>query len=317
MKNHSSFTFNFKSFALRLLIPTLACLFFIGQLTNYAFENYVVINSQISGVSKVNRILTQTHIKEIPILGSSRAEGSYIPELLGENYYNYGIPGTQDDVMNFFLTEELKKDKETPILINLDLDGINSAIGDVGNYLYNSENEEVKKLLADNYSALYAIPFLKYHGKFESYIKYYLNERLNLTKYTNRGGSFELNMLTKKKFDELVKIREETTTVFSNNNNLKEDLINLVLKTKRPIVFIVAPYHKSYFKKFRNLADANYFLDELSGLPNVRVINFSQLNYPDSLYMNTTHLNYVGAKVFSQQLKDSLKQDIKVDFLNM
>lgn len=317
MKNHSSFTFNFKSFAFRLLIPTAVCLLVIGQLTNYAFENYVVMNSQISGVSKINRILTQTHVKEIPILGSSRAEGSYIPELLGGNYYNYGIPGTQDDVMNFFLTEELKKDKETPVLINLDLDGINSAIGDIGNYLYNSDNEEVKKMLAENYSPLYAIPFLKYHGKFESYIKYYLNERLNLTKYTNRGGSFELNMLTRKKFDELVKEREETTTVFSNNKNLKETLLSLILRTKRPIVFVVAPYHKSYFKKFLNLADANNFLNELSELPNVRVINFSQLNYPDSLYINTTHLNYLGAKIFSQQLKDSLKQDIQTDYLNL
>lgn len=317
MKNPNSFTFNFKKFLFRIIIPVSVCIFIVGQLLNYAFEKFVILNSQVGGVSKVNRILIKTSLNEIPILGSSRAEGSFIPELLGDQYFNYGISGTQDDVTIFFLEEELKKKKETPVLVNFDLDGINFGLGDVGNYLYNSKNAEVQRLLGDHNNILYSVPFLKYHGKFESYVKYFLNEKLNLTKYTNKGGSFELNVLPAKKFDELVKEREAATTIFNNNLLLTENLCALLAKTTRPIVFVIAPYHKSFFKNYRNRADAEKFLHNLAEYPNVRIINFSKVDYPDSLYLNTTHLNYLGAKIFTQQLKDSLKQDIKPFYLNL
>ena len=75
------------------------------------------------------------------------------------------------------------------IIANIDLDGINTKSGDIANYLYNSNDPEVKKLIGGNYKLQYSIPFIKYVGQFENYLRYYLNNKMQLTKYS-KGGAF-------------------------------------------------------------------------------------------------------------------------------
>ena len=57
------------------------------------------------------------------------------------------------------------------------------------------------------------------------------------------------------------------------------------------------------FKKTQQYLSAKIFLVKLSKFPNVKVIDFSHVDYPDNLFMNTIHLNYYGAKRFTKELK--------------
>jgi len=50
------------------------------------------------------------------------------------------------------------------------------------------------------------------------------------------------------------------------------------------------------------------YLNDIAKLNNVSVFDFSHVDYPDSLFMNTTHLNYYGAKRFTNELKDSIRK---------
>ncbi|MGZ4056888.1 MAG: hypothetical protein ACXVPM_18390, partial [Bacteroidia bacterium] len=59
---------------------------------------------------------------EIPIFGSSRAAGSYIPDLLDTNCFNYGVEKTEHLLLELFLKNEYAKKKTTPIIINFDYD---------------------------------------------------------------------------------------------------------------------------------------------------------------------------------------------------
>lgn len=309
MDTQTSSIFNFKRFCLKILFPLFLCITISGLLFQYFFEKAVILNSSTNGSYKVNRIINETNINEIPIFGSSRAEGSYIPSVLGPDYFNYGMAGTQDDVVLFFLKEECRKKKKTPILINFDMDGFSYSPGDIANYVYNSGYAPVKKLMGEEYSVIYQIPFLKYFGYYEYYLKMYLNNKINLTKKTDNGANLELNILTKKAFDELVQQRMTTADDFKNDAQLEAEFIQLIQKhPHRAFIFVISPYHKSCFTKFKNLSELHVFVDKMNALPNVRVIDFSRVDYPDSLYMNTTHLNYRGALRFSAELKDSLMQ---------
>jgi len=308
MASQNSSIFNFKKFLLIILFPLILSVFLLGIGFQFFFEKKVILNSEINGSFKINRIINSTYENEIPIFGSSRAEGCYIPSILGENYFNYGISGTQDDVLLFFLNEECKKKRNTPIIINFDIEGLNYSIGDISNYIYNSEYPSVKKLLGKNYKFVFQIPFFKYYGYYELYLKMYLNNLINLTKKTDKGASLELNKLTQDKFNKLINQRELASGEFKNDKYLESEFLNIIKKNiKRKFIIVISPYHKSCFKNFKNYNDALIFFNKINLLANSKVLNFSHVDYPDSLFMNTTHLNYIGAQRFTKELKDSLK----------
>lgn len=303
MEHQSLYIFNFSKFILKVLIAFLI----IGGILNYSFQELVIFKSEISGAYKVNKIIKENHKNEIPIFGSSRALRSFVPSILGDNYFNYGIAGTQANIWLFFLEEELKKDKSTPIIINYDLAGLNYSDGDIANYIPNwSYTKHILNSEGENY---YNVPFIKYFGKFELYLKYQLNNKLNLTKVTDKGGSFEKNSFTPKKFKELVNKRLEHVGYFTLNPVLEKKINNLIGSTSRKIIFVVAPYHSSFFNKFQNLDRVDDYLDNLNSIENVQVIDLRDFIKEDKKFKDTTHLNYDGAIEFSQKVKENIDEN--------
>lgn len=307
-KENSSIS-NFKEYVLKILFPVLLIVGIMAAAFCFSFEKKIILSNENCGAYKINRIINLNDPFEIPILGSSRAEASFIPELLGKNYFNYGLEGTQENVMLFFINEECKKkNKKWPVIIaNIDLDGINTKSGDIANYLYNSDNEGVKKLIGEKYEFQYNIPFVKYVGQFENYFRYYLNNKMQLTKYSKDGAFIDKAVLPQKLIDDLIEFRRTHQDVFLHENVLKEEFFNSINSNKdRYFVFVIPPYHSCYFTNYKNPEDAKAFVNELKGLSNVRVFDFSSVIYPDSLFINTTHLNYNGAVRFTKEFKDSL-----------
>jgi len=301
MEKANLYIFNFSVFVFRILIIVVV----VGFIFSFVFEKFIIFNTQISGAAKINRILSKTEISEIPIFGSSRAEGNFVPSIIEKNNcFNYGIAGTQANIWLFFLENELKKEKQTPVIINFDLSGLVRSDGSIGNYIPNWD--ATKSIILSKGELYYNIPFVKYYGKYEEYLKYYLNEKMNLTKITDNGGSFEKNKLTEIKFKELVSRRKDAISRFSLDEQLEFDLNKMINSTSRKIIFVVSPYHKSFFNKFKNIDIVNDYLKSLNDRVNVEVVDLRNYIIDDSMFMNTTHLNYEGAKKFSEKLNELL-----------
>ena len=309
MQGPNSSISSFRRFLNRVLLPFIAIVGGAGLLFNYFFEQQFVIKNQGCGAYKVNRILNETDPHEIPIFGSSRAEGCFLPDSLGKNFFNYGLAGTKYDVTLFFLEQECKKKKNTPwILLNFDLDGLLHGLGDIANYIPNSDRGPVRDLLGNEYKPYFSIPFLKYYGRYETYLRSYLNKRIELTKVINKGAAIEKNELPKKEFDLLVSQRKYLETSFACDTLLKKKLFQIIAANgNRSFVFVISPYHSSFFEKFMNPADAAKFIDSLRTYKNVTVFDFSKMPLADSMFLNTSHINFKGAKVFNKSLRDSLK----------
>lgn len=307
MPEQSSSISSFKRFLLRILLPLILAISVAGILFNYLFERQVILKSQICGAYKVNRIINETHNDEIPVFGSSRAAYGVIPDSLGSNYFNYGLAGTQYDVTLFFLAKECAKAKNTPILLNFDLEGLTPSLGDISNYILNANDPDVKALMKQEYKPYFSIPLIKYFGRFETYLGMYLNNKIELTKLTDKGASIEKNVLPQAEFDRLVAERKNAVTTFKNDTALERRLFDMISShPARQFVFFVAPYHSSYFEKYTNLPAAHAFLDKLSAMKNVSVFDFSSMALPDSMFLNTTHINVKGAVIFNHALRDSL-----------
>lgn len=297
----------------RRLIHTLS-LFCLGVLLalliQYVFEKKIILGSESSAGYKVNRILKYTDKNEIPIFGPSTAQSSLIPSMLGPDYFNYGIDGVGDDVMLFFLEHECRKTKTTPYIISvMNMQGFTYGLGDINGYLMNADDPDVRKLMGDRYKFYYRIPFIKYYGQYDNYLKDYLNDHMQLTKYKDRGASIEKNAFTKEKFHDLVIERMNSVSRFHNDSSLSARFINVVKgNPAREFILIIPPVHPSCFEKFQNYDDALKFYAYLSAFPNVKVLNYSRNFYPDDCYMNTMHLNYKGAVQFTSLIQDTLSK---------
>ena len=305
MENQNLYIFSFSKYLLHIIIMIIL----IGFTLSFAFQNLVIFSSQTNGASKVNKILSETLITEIPIFGSSRALRNFVPSEIDENCFNYGIDGAQANIWLFFLEQELKKKKSTPILINFDLRGLVYKDGDVSNYIPNWNN--VKYTLKHKDVYYYKVPFIKYYGEFEKYFNSYTNEKVNLTSMTDNGGSFLKNKLIKSKFDNLVKKRENIKTTFSLKKKLLAKLNELISHSNRKIIFVVSPYHKSFFNKFQNINEANKYLSGLSLRENVDVVDLRKYINDDDMFFDPMHLNYKGSIKFTRRLKEELRLLIK------
>ena len=301
MEKQNLYIFNFSIFLLKIVI----IITIIGFVFSYFVETQIIFKSQINGASKINRIISLTKNNEVPIFGSSRAQGNFFPSIIDSvNCFNYGIDATQANIWLFFLEQELSKEKNTPIIINFDLGGLNYSDGNIGNYIPNWNS--TKHILINKGEFYYNIPFIKYYGQYERYFKYYINEKINLTKITDKGGSFEKNIVTDSKFQELIAKRKNSKSTFSLNKKLSSKFNKLINSTNRKIILVISPYHISYFNKFENIELANKYIRDLNKIDNIDVIDLRNFITEDKMFLNTTHLNYDGAVKFSKKLKELL-----------
>ena len=58
------------------------------------------------------------------------------------------------------------------------------------------------------------------------------------------------------------------------------------------------------------MPEAKMYIQSLGDLKNLFFLDYGLVDYPDSLFLNTTHLNLLGAKRFSAEIKEQL---IKID----
>ncbi len=82
------------------------------MLADFTFTRYFTVTCETCASNKLQRLINENHNDEIPIFGSSRAEKGYLPDSLGDNFYNYGLPNQSFDVTAFLLQFELQKNKQ-------------------------------------------------------------------------------------------------------------------------------------------------------------------------------------------------------------
>ena len=306
MKQLSSIS-SFKQFCWKYILPFIVCLIAGLFCIDLLFQKLIISKTDSSGTAKVGRIKTNNDQNETPILGSSRAEGSFIPDSLGRNYFNYGMAGVQDDVWLYFLKIELAKKRKTPIIINIDIDGLQSLPSGLIYWLNNVNDPEIRGFIGDKWKPIHYIPFIRNFGQFEIHLANYLKERFEVTGATNKGAILEMKSLSKKEFEAAIEKRNAEKIIVTDNPSIKNELMKVLADTKgRKIIFILPPYHQSYLNAIQNMGQVNKLHSQIAAFPNVYLLNYSSLPYPNSYFYNTSHLNKEGAIYFNRILKKDL-----------
>lgn len=295
-----------RRFLLRMLLPVVAAVAILCVLLDPVFYQKIVLKNLMSGAHKIYKAYETNLPNEIPIFGSSRAAGSYIPDEIHPDCWNYGIEKTQYEMLEILLSQELKKDKTTPIIINWDYEMYEEWFCNPAYLIPHVDKPEIRAFMGDEYHWSYRIPLIRFYGHYDGYLKNQLamHSSKNLI---NKGGFFLKDPFNPKKFARQIEKRKESQQKFAFRIDWDKRFRKLLRDhPERKFILVVAPYHSSYFHNFPGYKRAQDYLTTLEIMENVEVLDFGQAEYPDEMFKNTSHLNLAGARRFSRELKEKL-----------
>jgi hypothetical protein len=303
----------------RITIYVFACLavgYGLLLLLDFCWTRFVVYEREWQGTSIVKRAFQNEDPNEIPIFGSSMAQRSYIPEILGDNFYNYGRSGSNYQKIYPLVEKEFAKKRSSPIIIDFYNNFLNYREDytiQMTDFLPLANEPLVEELLKDfdMYSPAFKISGIRYFGFFTDYWadrgKIKKEESQN---YFNRGGAFYVPETPKELFDGFVKERLAVHNPFTVNPILEARFLKtLESRPDRRVVLVITPSHRSAYGTEIQLEDMVSYLEKLEArFPNVTTIAFDGRTYPDSCFKDTLHPNIRGAKKFSSELKVKLRE---------
>jgi hypothetical protein len=276
------------------------------------WTRFVIRDTAISDAARIDHLIHEDG-SEIPIFGNSRAQEHYVPEILGDDVFNYGMDSVSLDVVDAFLQIECKKNKRTPIIVDL-CHSVLPTVGAPAKFPPFVRQPEIRQML-DRLGLMqwrYWVPGLRYFGYYDWYLKDYLAENVFRAKKSVRGhtiGLVELNRpFDRRRLDEYIQLRLKEGYDFSSNSNQDRLLFEVISNTpQRTFVMVYSPVHSSCFANFGNAAGFARYLDKLRSFTNVVVLDWGRMDLPDECFRDTVHLNEKGAIEFSRRLADRLR----------
>lgn len=266
-------------------------------------------NSESLPFQKINKFYSPENEFKLAILGSSKAEGNYIPSILGSaaKTQNFGLPGTGNKIWYHMLSDELQNTFKRKIIVNIDLTRKPIKRGKDFNYTYYlklPKNTELYKALEDSTKAELLPSPLFYFGSIKGFISESLKDHLNFETISEQGFKGKTKSLNDKQFESHLENINFIEVEF--DESIWTETLKKIRNSDDTIYFVLAPVYK---EKVQNL---NYtkFKTELEQLvkscQNAYFYDFSSSVNDKNLFYDPNHLNYNGAVKFSKMLKDSI-----------
>jgi hypothetical protein len=275
-------------------------------LADWGFTRAIVLHDENSESGRIQHLLL-LNSNELPVFGTSMVHGLD----LGTNAFNYGLDGTSLAATEVLLDIELAKPKTTPLVVELQFQDT-GRLGEQGKFIPFATDPRFRQLLKrfHAWEWRYSVPGFRYFGYYDWFIKDYLSERAQVTPVT-RGfvQNLHVALFDQASFDNLVRERLQKTNGFFPDEELNRRLVGLIAAHPQRLFFLVAtPLHASYYAHFQNDDKLKAFEAELASFPNVVVIDWSRLPYPDQEFVDTQHLRIDATAELSRKLRKKIAQ---------
>jgi hypothetical protein len=242
--------------------------------------------------------------QSIPVFGASNIRAAFAPKESGLELFNYAMNGSSYEVTDVLLRAELHKPKTTPVVIGMSYHVFHD-VGDVSKFIPVAWNGDVREALFSTHamSWRFLIPGLRYFGYYDWYLKDYVSDLLQTTRRVDRGYEYKFNALpfNAQQFAGAVQKRRETGYGYSEDPEATKTLTERIRSApNRKFILVYPPIHESCFERFEGWEKFQAALQYWRNLPNVVVLDYSNLRYPDMYFVDTMHLNQRGAAEFSR-----------------
>ena len=294
-----------KLFVYLIVLSTVVIFMILTILEKTLFEK-----SETLPHEKIARFYSPKKPINLIILGSSRAEGNYVPDILESNNrgYNFGLPGTGNKIWYYMLLDELDNSISRKVIVNIDLSEYSIQEGEDYNYNYFLKLPKGTNLYASLEASTKSkiLPYpLYYFGSLKGFISESLKDYINLTTVTNNGFKGNTNVLSIKQFEAIANNDYSVNIRF--NEKLWHDTFQRISESNDTVYFVLAP---TFYSNLKNIDYANFksgMLKLSQKYTKVEFYDFSNSINNQSLFYDPYHLNYNGAITFSEMLKDSIK----------
>ncbi len=260
---------------------------------------YFVHRSTGNPISKMERLWQSANDDEIPIMGSSRAQGNFIPSELSSKCFNYGVNGMglNEVLYNLMALEGLNS--TSPIILNFDPWSAlsNSDENWVGDYRLAPRSGRS--------TALDIIPGIRFYGMFRKNLTDYLNSKKAVTKVVDKGAVLLKTSRSEKEW-EVINLKLMPWH-FEYANWVEKFEQSIEALVPRKVIVVVCPCSYRKTELFTGKDNLEAFLARISKLSNVRVINYyGSDKFSDADFTDSTHFNIEGARKFSRMLKKEI-----------
>jgi len=297
---------NFKSFLRQNLLPIgIACIA-LSFVIDYAITNVLVRKGKRGGPTKVYKLTHGVEKGIIPIVGSSRGLMHIIGDSLSTKCYNFGIIGTGNYVHYFLMKELIEQGDSTPIIYNLDFEGSKGKnYGDISNYLPSIYNKNISEAIADTSVWYQKLPFIRYIGVVETYVKTFLSAE-GKNKLLNNGS--EVSEI----YPDSLSFLKETNKTYTKSPRLQIKTVQRIeelfkLAPNRQFILVLTPTHPSSLGKYEGEDEIRIYYNSLGKkYKNVLVFDYLLEPYTWQYWTDPFHLNFKGAKNISSKFKADL-----------
>ncbi|HTV39355.1 MAG TPA: hypothetical protein VMF08_02160 [Candidatus Sulfotelmatobacter sp.] len=270
------------------------------------FTRYIVLRGPNSPSGRIAHLL-ELNPNEIPVFGTSRVRSMD----LGTNGFNYAQDAASFALTDVFLQIELAKKKTTPIVVEFQFSD-SGTLGDEAYLIPFAGDPRIRSVLSQFHkmSWRYFVPGLRYFGYYDWMLQDYLNERRSFYRVT-RGSIEYLRSppFNQARFNQIVRQRLDADNGFLIDDSLTGRLIDEI-KThpQRLFILVATPVHRSCFHNFQNEDHLKSIEARLEAMPNVELIDWSRLPYPDTAFADTVHLRPAETADLSQKFRIKVSQ---------
>ncbi|HWF20267.1 MAG TPA: hypothetical protein VG754_13440 [Verrucomicrobiae bacterium] len=291
-------------------ILALACLAGICIAVDRVFTEIIIFRDPSQDGARIKH-LCEDNSEDIPIFGPSKAHGNYSPNDMGIKAYNYGFNGASYEVVDTFLQIELAKPRTTPIIIELQHRDT-GILGEKSQFIPFASDPRFQPLLK-KFNAMswrYHFPGIRYFGYYDFILSTYLSGCFHVSKMSQGFGELvRTPPFNRAQLDQYIRERlAYQNGYYPDEDQNRRFIAHIKGHPQRLFFLVVSPYHPSYYANFENEDKFEAYKKELAAIPNVVVIDWGKLDYPDEYFLDTLHLRRGAAAIFSRQLGNKIRE---------
>lgn len=241
---------------------------------------------------KMERLYTNPEPEEIAIVGSSRADGNFVPSIISPRCFDYGVSAMGIREIISILEVLQKRQTDAPVIVNFDPWGAFGKGSFVADYRLVPQSGKLP--FADR------IPGVRFFGALRKNLVNMMNARKSVSSVVDNGAQLLKTSRTAGEW----KVIEKKLGVrgFVGDSNTERRFLEVLGAFSPRIVYVViCPCSRGWMAKFNGQKDLDAFLLRLAGVPNVRILNyFCSQKFSDADFADPTHFNLEGACKFSE-----------------
>ena len=255
---------------------------------------WLICSSSGNTAYKMKRLYENPDPDELAIVGSSRACGNFVPSLISEHCFDYGVNGMQMNEAMSILETLAQRKTSAAVIVNLDPWG-NFGHESIADYRLAPQSGRV--------SAAERIPGLRFFGAFRGNLTAMIDARRSVARVVDKGA---LLLKTSRSAAEWRVMESKIKDVSFHCDAADEERLLAVLGafSPRKVFVVICPCSAAWMKHFSGRRQLVGFLDRIRALENVRVVDYyGSQDFSDSDFVDPVHFNISGASKFSEMFK--------------